>query len=927
MERRFFLFLFLFSIFSISWSVHTIAQDEAPIDSLKRLGRQYADEGSFDAAEEAFSAMLEIDSNSIAARNNLGILYRRIGRNNDALKVYTDAEAIVRRDCGPSCPEMAFLYNNIGVIYNNQQDYELALQYLNFAKNIFGTAGIRSSRANSVFNNIGNSYFGMSDWRKALQSFKEGIEVKTASGDIGGLHISYANCASAYENLDELDSASLYYNYSIRAKIRQTSDTNYILISTYNNYGVLLQNKKMGEAGLAIEYFLKALDLAERNYYQKHPEISETHLHIANWYLDEGETELALEHYQKGINAVIFDYNSDGFYNNPGLDNEIISYPILLEILLGKSIALDNLYRETSEQNALHASMETLELANMLTEKMRSTYLGEDSKLLITGYARSGFERMVKIAYDLYVLTGEEEYANMAFVSAEKSKSSVLLASLQEVENKKNLGIPIEIQELEIALKSESAIFKKKLYEESQWDAPDQDKLADLQEKVFFLSQQLDSLDQVIKEQFPEYAAKYDNDVIDLNGIMNSLEPDRVLVEYSMSDTCLFIFTISDEDYFIERILIDSSFHEDVTILSQFLRNNDFANNNYEDYQAYLDAAYSLYRIFLLPVEKQISGKKLLIIPDGELGYIPFEALLTEIPSGNSMEYRTLPYLIYKYRTNYSYSATLYFDDDSKRKVADRQLLAFAPTYDNMGEINIAKFPSNREFATYLVPLRFISTEINNISEILECDLYEGYAATEKEFREQASNYDILHLAMHTLINDENPLYSQLVFTLNNDTLENDDGLLNAYEIFNMQLPARMAVLSACNTGYGKLQKGEGIMSMARGFIFAGVPSIIMTLWAVEDQSGSVLMSKFYENLVEGMEIDEALREAKLQYLSEADQLSAHPYLWSGYVSIGSTDALIDAGFGKLYQIIIAVIGLIVIIFLLYKFRKRRTGA
>ena len=104
MERRFFLFLFLFSIFSISWSVRTIAQDESPIDSLKRLGRQYAGEGNFDAAEEAFSAMLEIDSTSIAARNNLGILYRRSGRNNDALKVYTDAVAIVKKNCDSLCP-------------------------------------------------------------------------------------------------------------------------------------------------------------------------------------------------------------------------------------------------------------------------------------------------------------------------------------------------------------------------------------------------------------------------------------------------------------------------------------------------------------------------------------------------------------------------------------------------------------------------------------------------------------------------------------------------------------------------------------------------------------------------------------------------------------------------------------------------------
>jgi len=594
---------------------------------------------------------------------------------------------------------------------------------------------------------------------------------------------------------------------------------------------------------------------------------------------------------------------------------------------MGKAAALDKLYMKTRDANILLSSLETLDLASMLTEKMRSTYLGEGSKLLITGFAREGFDRSIRTSYNLYKITGDAKYADKAFISAEKGKSSVLLASLQQVERKKNLGISSELQVLEQDLKSETDTYKKKLYEEKQRLEPSQDKLSDLQEKVFYLSQQLDSLDQIIREQFPEYAEKYDNEVIDLVGVMERLDDDQVLIEYSLCDTCLFIFVVSKEDFLISHLPIDSAFRSNIDILSQFLRDNRFNNNTINDYRTYVDAAYSLYKIFLQPLEGIIEGKKLLIIPDGELGYIPFEALLTSDPEGETMEYRTLPYLIHKYRTNYSYSATLFFSDDGKREEAQEQLLAFAPTYENVEDIDSNKFPANRDFSTDLVPLRYISSEIQNIGQIVECNSYEGYDATEQVFKEKAAQYDILHLAMHTLINDENPMYSQLVFTLNNDTEEENDGLLNAYEIFNMQLSARMAVLSACNTGYGKLQRGEGIMSMARGFIHAGVPSIIMTLWAVEDQSGSILMSKFYQNLVEGMLIDEALREAKLQYLQEADQVGAHPYLWSGYVSIGSTDALIEPGINKIYLLIIALVGLIVIIALFIRYRKPKAGA
>ena len=357
-----------------------------------------------------------------------------------------------------------------------------------------------------------------------------------------------------------------------------------------------------------------------------------------------------------------------------------------------------------------------------------------------------------------------------------------------------------------------------------------------------------------------------------------------------------------------------------IDILSRFLRNNDFANNTISDFKAYKTAAYSLFTYLFLPVLDQLADKALLIVPDGPLGYIPFEVLLTDSADNESMDYRSLPYLIYKYRSNYSYSATLLFSEKNSEEARYDRLLAFAPTYENLSQINSEKFPAYRDYATYLVPLKFTSQEIENISALVECDKYELYEATEQAFRDQAPYYDILHLAMHTLINDDNPMYSQLVFTLNNDTIEENDGLLNTYEIFNMKLRARMTVLSACNTGYGKLRKGEGIMSLARGFIFAGIPTIIMTLWAVEDQSGSVMMSSFYENLVDGMEIDEALREAKLQYLKNADQLRAHPYLWSGYVSIGATRPLIQPQNSRILFLITGILGFVVLISLLFAF-------
>jgi CHAT domain-containing protein len=133
-------------------------------------------------------------------------------------------------------------------------------------------------------------------------------------------------------------------------------------------------------------------------------------------------------------------------------------------------------------------------------------------------------------------------------------------------------------------------------------------------------------------------------------------------------------------------------------------------------------------------------------------------------------------------------------------------------------------------------------------------------------------------------------MYSKLVFSPNIDKKE--DGLLNTYELFNMNLHAELAILSACNTGSGKLQAGEGILSIARGFFYAGVPSVVMTLWSVEDNSSSELMELFYKHLTEGLPKDEALRRAKLDYLKQSDQLTAFPYFWAGYVNIGDNSPL-----------------------------------
>jgi CHAT domain-containing protein len=168
---------------------------------------------------------------------------------------------------------------------------------------------------------------------------------------------------------------------------------------------------------------------------------------------------------------------------------------------------------------------------------------------------------------------------------------------------------------------------------------------------------------------------------------------------------------------------------------------------------------------------------------------------------------------------------------------------------------------------------------------------------------------------MHTVIDNKDPMYSKLVFTQNNDSV--NDGLLNTSEIFGLKLKAKMVVLSACSTGDGGYSKGEGVVSLARGFVYAGCPSLLMTLWEVEDQSSVTLMKNFYINLLKGDSKSLALRAAKIKFIKESKAENSHPFFWSSFVLMGNTDPIY-------YSVWVIVIpsGLVLILIFTFIVRK-----
>ncbi|MFY9153078.1 MAG: CHAT domain-containing protein [Prolixibacteraceae bacterium] len=636
----------------------------------------------------------------------------------------------------------------------------------------------------------------------------------------------------------------------------------------------------------------------------------------------------AIQYYQNSIVALTDSFDNPNPLVNPPLTN-ILSEIQMVDELKKKAIVMEKLAdiysSEFDQENSImyyKAGLNALSRAVDLIHRLQIGFENEDSKYFLAQNQQSTFYDAIKISYKLYKQTRKVEYIEKAFEFSERSKSSNLLASVKEMKAKEFGGIPDALISRENDLKSYIATYTSLLISEIHAEKPDSPKVNLFNSKIFKYNEEYNKLIDSFEKDYPNYYAfKYESKVVGINEIQSKLSGRQALVEYYTIEPDenndvgeLYRFVITKDSVNLSMEKINRSYVEDIQTVFDFLTNPNYLYTRKKDYVDYSVASYRLYEKLLKPVVSKISGKDITVIPHDKLSYIPFDALLTELPDTSIMNFRNLNYLIRDYAINYSYSATLLYDFFEPVYSNSKKILAFAPEYAS----TIARTDPESLKKHYFSPLSAAAHEVNLISEHIHSETYIGSFAQETSFKQNASKYSILHLAMHTIINDSLPMYSKLVFSAPDENAS-DDGFLNTYEIYNMKLNARLAVLSACETGTGKLLKGEGVMSMARGFIYAGCPSIVMTLWQVEDKAGSKIMGDFYNYLSKGKRKDIALRMAKLNHLKTSDPLTAHPHYWLGYVSIGDPEPLFS---GKDLYFVLVIIIIAALFSLDWYFRK-----
>ena len=317
--------------------------------------------------------------------------------------------------------------------------------------------------------------------------------------------------------------------------------------------------------------------------------------------------------------------------------------------------------------------------------------------------------------------------------------------------------------------------------------------------------------------------------------------------------------------------------------------------NHPENYAKYTDALFTMYDVLLRPVERHISGKKLIIIPDEETAYLPFDAFISSRPGEGQTSYEELEYLLNTYTIAYGYSSSMTFMKD-KDKLGGHGVNAFSPDYSN----------SFADFGKAINPLQGTTKEINAIFKYFKGKEYSGEEATEDNFKKSLQEPAIMHLAMHAVSDSLNSRYSYLVFDPKSDIYE--DGNLYDYEMCLSRIQSPLVVLSACNTGTGTLNHGEGVMSISRAFILGGVRSVLKTLWDINDDASAVIISGFYFYLSKGMDKGEALRLAKLDYLKKSPPVYTNPYYWAAYQLIGDKSPVTENRKIRFYLVTIIVL-------------------
>lgn len=810
-----------------------------------------------------------------------------------ALDYYRAGEAIVRKVLKPEDPRIFNGTRNLSMGYFNKGDVATGLMYY---QQIFDSPHCPPKSKPGWHVDLASMLINNREYEKALFHLELGKPNDTlTAANFSRVRLT----ARAYLGLKRYDECArqlklfedLVRMFKVEAEER---GTHVILLELQAYYYAAVKNLPR-----AIEKCRAAIAAAEQRGTGKASiEVLELWQTLAGFYVKNKQLAEA----KHAVNELLLRearFQSDDFTQNPSLSS-FTRQPHHLSSLHNKGLVLELEHAQSGNSTLLEAAVATYEKADSLIEILRDTYRGVGSKNQMAGIAKPIYQRAIHCAFRLWEKTGNQQFLEKAWAFSEKSKAIGLLEAFRDSEARQMSPINRQDLEYEARLKRNLGYFEKMVFEEQNKPSPNSDRLSHFNRRISDLNHTQDSLQQVFKYRYPEYyQLRCDKKIAGLTAMRDKLGAGNAMVSYFMGEGELFIFLIDAQQFKVFRYETDSSFVNNIERMRASVNESRSglrsAAEKQHDFEEFVLVAHTLYQTLLAEPLKHTPVPKLVVAPDDIIGYVPFAALLIQpVSPTQTVDYRNLPYLVQQRTIRFEYSGSLMNTQLSKSGA--RSYLGIAPNYSgppiaSRGIADSLRF--NQAFGTtrnsQLASLKYNTEEVRTVGSVFGGRFMTGPEASEGNFKKYAPQASVLHLPMHALVNDTDPLFSTLVFSPGlPDSSGYNDGFLHAYELYNLRLRANLVVLSACQTGVGKVEKGEGIMSLARAFKFAGCPNIMMSLWSVNDYAAQTLITSFFAQLNAGAGKAGALQNAQKTFLSEikADELT-HPYYWASFVMVG----------------------------------------
>ena len=848
-------------------------------------------------------------------------IYSRKGFINEKLKNYTTAylhyQKVLRLAnslCNNSnyweCFDPIFLgsyvLSNLGNIYRQTGDFhgiisEIPEKFIDKFKEV--SKGNNNVELAALLTNRGIAFLHLEKYEDALRLFQEIERLEGLDEEMkvmlqinfSLLHRKWGKSNWETYSLESLDLAE-----RIISNVKDDEDFVLTTLAKLNWYRSVIY-RETGKFENAIDEIQGSINILNQKYIDPYNSIyAIPYLLFSKLFEEKGQHATAIEYYHKVLKIYCPSLKESEIDDLP-LSINIVPERNLVDALVGKA----NLWLSKANESELDKDLNLRKalgahkLAVLVEDLIKGVYSQEDSRYRISKERNERNEQIMEIIFELWDEPSSESIVEDALFFMEKNRAQELQLALSQYEI--NLTLDRRTQGLNTSFRVaqySTTKAKRKLIEAQTH--PETDPL-----ELRFLMRQLE--DQEAQEKlawvkFQEalntnYSEHHVNqsysDIPAVPFIQKYLAPKETFISFFNSSKFLYVLYLSKDHKRFERIPLEENFKSYLNTFKELLRTELLSPSQKLRYQK---VAFEIYKKVLGPIENW--GSKRLIVANCPILYdTPLEALLTQsYNSGENLSYSTWAYLWKRYEVCYTFSATLYFEKKNQPKEGQLDYLGFAPDYGKDYYI-----VQKRSIGGIVKELTFNSEEVWKSDSLYRIGgahrkAFYSYDATIENFRNLAGSAHVLHLAMHAFRQDSLDLYPYLLFCPDSGATEDqvnlEENRLYISEIPTLDFSSELLILSACNSGLGKVVTGEGVMNFGRVFRMAGIPNTIMSLWEVDDYAPSAIIPNFIKYLQKGLTKTQALNEARETYLNIQNEGSSDksPYHWAHFVLIGNPD-------------------------------------